>query len=496
MRSVFAAFLLSLGVSALVTPLVRRMALRMGAMDAGGGRKVHAGTIPRMGGVAIVLGFYAPLTVLLFLDAGINALFLADERKVAGLFLGGLAITALGLLDDLRGADARKKFTVQFGVAALVWAAGFRIEVISNPFGDPISLGILGLPVTLVWVAGVINALNLIDGLDGLAGGVAIFVLGTLFALGYLQDRVLVCLLCAALGGATVGFLFYNFNPATIFMGDTGSLFLGFVVACMSIVGSQKSSTTVAVAIPLLALGLPLADTALAMFRRALRGRSMFSADREHIHHKLLDLGLSHRQVVLVLYLACLVLAASALGMVFLSSLEATALLVVVGSVAVAVFHSMGYLKLETLRREITVGRENSRVFREKREAIKLAFTVPAKTVLTPAQALEGLKNCMTLVGYDEVTLTLSPPALHVANREQLGFAQRSNTPTAAGLTVRYPLEGPHGEVGEVAYVFRDGRTALTPDDASLLDLMHDCLLEHVEESLPSVVVPLRRHAV
>jgi UDP-GlcNAc:undecaprenyl-phosphate GlcNAc-1-phosphate transferase len=495
MRSVFAAFLLSLGVSALLTPLVRRLAFRVGAMDAGGGRKVHVGFVPRMGGIAIVVGFLAPLTPLLFLDAGINALFLADERKVVGLFLGSIAIAALGLLDDLRGADARKKFVVQFGVAALVWAAGFRIEIITNPFGDAVDLGILALPVTLLWIAGVINALNLIDGLDGLAGGVALFVLSTLFALGYLQDRVLVCLLCAALGGAVVGFLFYNFNPATIFMGDTGSLFLGFVVSLMSILGSQKSSTAVAVAIPLLALGLPLADTALAMFRRALRGRSMFSADREHIHHKLLDLGMTHRQAVLVLYGASLVLAFAAFSLVFLSSLEATALLTVMAAAAVVLFHRMGYLSLETLRREMTVGRANSRAFREKRDVIRSTFLSAAREGFTLDTALESLLACGAVVGFSEVTLALNPPALGFAERKEMTAVVRPCKPNIAGLSICYPLDGDVKELGEVTYLFRDGRVQLTPDEASLLDLMHDQLIERVEHSMSSSVIPLRRRA-
>ncbi|MEW5855290.1 MAG: MraY family glycosyltransferase [Myxococcota bacterium] len=492
MRSVFAAFLLSLGVSALLTPLVRRWALRAGAVDAGGGRKIHAGAIPRLGGLAIVMGFFAPLTGLLVMDAGINRLFLQDERKVVGLFAGGLLIALLGIYDDFKGANAPKKFLVQFVVAALLWHAGFRVELVSNPFGEAINLGWLGLPVTLLWITGVINALNLIDGLDGLAGGVAVFVLATLFALGYLQDRVLVCLLCAALGGATLGFLFYNFNPATIFMGDTGSLFLGFVIAAMSIWGSQKSSTAVAVAIPLLALGLPLADTALAMFRRALRGRSMFQADREHIHHKLLDLGLTQRQAVLVLYGACMVLAGASLAMVYLTSAEATALLVVVAAVAVVIFHRMGYLGLDAVRREVTVGRAESRAFRERRDAVRAAFLRGERGQFNSQLALEALRECAQHVGYTESTLHLNPPALGVTTQQHLGF-RLDDGDAVTGLTARYQLEGRGGLLGEVVYIFRDGRTRLNPDDASLLDLIHDHLLDRMEETRGAVVVPLRR---
>jgi UDP-GlcNAc:undecaprenyl-phosphate GlcNAc-1-phosphate transferase len=494
MRSVFIAFLMSLGVGALLTPLVRRLAIRLGALDAGGGRKVHAGSIPRLGGLAIVLGFYAPLTGLLFLDAGINRHFLADQRKVVGLFVGGLIIAGLGLYDDFRGANAPKKFLVQFLVAALLWQAGYRIDVVSNPFGSPIELGAWGLPVTLLWIAGVINALNLIDGLDGLAGGVAVFVLGTLFVVASLQDRVLVCLMCAALGGATLGFLLYNFNPASIFMGDTGSLFLGFVIAAMSIQGSQKSSTAVVVAIPVLALGLPLADTFLAMVRRALRGRSMFQADREHIHHKLLDLGLSQRQAVLVLYGASLLLAGVALVIFYLNDAQAAAVLGVVAIIGVAVFHQMGYLSLDAIRRDVTVGRAQSRALRLQREAIRAAFSSPGLGEYAPSDALDALRACAPHVGYGEATLHLEPGTLGVPGREHVGFREEP-APAEPGFTVRYPLEGRAGPLGEVVYVFRDGRRHLSLDDASLLDLVHDQLLDHVEaRSLPQVV-PLRRRS-
>ena len=495
MRSVFAAFLLSLGVSALVTPLVRRLAMRLGAMDAGGGRKVHAGNIPRMGGMAIVVGFYAPLTALLFLDAGINTLYLENSARVLGLFTGGALITALGLYDDLKGADALKKFVVQFSVGTLVWFSDYRVDRISNPFGPTVELGWLGFPLTLLWVAGVINALNLVDGLDGLAGGVAVFVLGTLFALGYLQDRVLVCLFCAALGGATLGFLFYNFNPATIFMGDTGSLFLGFVISVMSIHGSQKSSTAVAVSIPLLALGLPLADTALAMMRRMLRGRSPFSADREHIHHKLLDLGLSHRQAVLVLYGACLLLAGLSFALTFLNSMEASALLVAVAVVAVVVFHRLGYLQLSTLRHEVTVGRANTRAYAERRLGITRALSAREQP-MTASDLMEALGACAPLVGFNEVRLCLTPPTLGVTQPTDIGFALPGADPVLKSFTVNYTVEVREGAAYQVDYTFRDGRSRMTPDDASLLDLVHDGLNARLEEAaVPRGVLKLQRRA-
>ena len=173
-------------------------------------------------------------------------------------------------------------------MAGLLYKLGFRIDAIANPFGEPIALGWASLPFTMFWIVGVINALNLIDGLDGLAGGVALVAVITTFLVSLQRGHPLMMLFSAALAGAIVGFLFYNFNPASIFMGDTGSMFLGFVLAATAIQTNQKASTAVAVLIPAIALGLPIMDTLLAIGRRAVRGRPLFQADKEHIHHRLI----------------------------------------------------------------------------------------------------------------------------------------------------------------------------------------------------------------
>src|SRR5450432_188609 len=327
MRSAAVAFILSIVCGTILTPLVRRFAHRIGALDhAYSSRKIHARPIPRLGGVAIVLAFFAPLVGLLFVHAGVNEMFLAEREKVIGLFVGGIAIALLGVYDVLRGAGPGRKFTVQFAVAGLMYALGYRIEALANPFGPELQLGVASLPFTLFWIVGVINAMNLIDGLDGLAGGVALVAVLTTFLISLQRGHPLMVLLSGSLAGAILGFLFYNFNPATIFMGDTGSMFLGFVLATSAIQTNQKSSTAVAVLIPGIALGLPIIDTLLAMGRRALRGRPMFQADKEHIHHRLLAIGLSHRQAVLFLYGLCVVFGALALMLTYATSGQAAAI--------------------------------------------------------------------------------------------------------------------------------------------------------------------------
>jgi UDP-GlcNAc:undecaprenyl-phosphate GlcNAc-1-phosphate transferase len=343
MRTAGVAFVLACLVSVLVTPLVRRFALARGLFDDQvPARKIHGRPIPRLGGVAIVAGFYVPLLALLLPASSVGQVFYTDVAGAVTFLLGGLAICGLGLFDDLRGAGAGKKFLVQFAVAGALFAAGNRIEYLSLPFVGTFALGSLSLPFTLLWVVGVINALNLIDGLDGLAAGVAFFAVATTLAVAALRQDPLMLLFMGALGGAIVGFWAYNFNPASIFMGDTGSMFLGYVLGVGAMRTSQKSSTAVAILVPVVALGLPIADTLLAMLRRALAGRPMFSADREHIHHRLLDLGLSQRRAVIILYGAAALMGAMAVVLTLSNSVESVLILGAIGL--------LGYLASRRLR--------------------------------------------------------------------------------------------------------------------------------------------------
>ena len=350
MRTAGVAFVLACLVSVLLTPFMRRFALARGLFDDQlSARKIHGRPIPRLGGVAIVVGFYVPLLALLLPASSVGRIFYANVAEAVTFLLGGAAICGLGLFDDLRGAGAGKKFLVQFAVAGALFAAGDRIEHLSLPFVGSFALGSLSLPFTLLWVVGVINALNLIDGLDGLAAGVGFFAVATTFAIAALRQDPLMMLFMGALGGAIVGFWAYNFNPASIFMGDTGSMFLGYVLGVGAMRTSQKSSTAVAILVPIVALGLPIADTLLAMLRRALAGRPMFSADRDHIHHRLLDLGLSQRRAVITLYGVAALLGAMAVTLTLSDSVESALILVAMGL--------FGYLAFRKLRHS-TVSRD------------------------------------------------------------------------------------------------------------------------------------------
>jgi UDP-GlcNAc:undecaprenyl-phosphate GlcNAc-1-phosphate transferase len=360
MKTAAVAFIVAIICATILTPLVRRLAQRFGVLDhALSSRKIHGRPIPRLGGIAIVLAFYLPLVGLLLWHSEVGNMFTAERGLVLGLFVGGLIIALLGVYDDLRGAGAGRKFLVQFGVAGLMYALGYRIELLANPFGAELHLGWMSLPFTLFWIVGVINAMNLIDGLDGLAGGVALVAVLTTFLISVQRAHPLMMLFSGALAGAIMGFLFYNFNPATIFMGDTGSMFLGFVLATSAVQTNQKSSTAVAVLIPGIALGLPIMDTLLAMGRRALRGRPIFQADKEHIHHRLLARGLSHRQAVLVLYGFCTLLGGVALVLTYTNSLESAFLLLALGLVAFAALRALGYMRLDRISESAQERRKN-----------------------------------------------------------------------------------------------------------------------------------------
>lgn len=297
-----AAFVAAMIIAGLATPVIRYLALRLGAVSLPGGRNVNTTRIPRLGGVGIAIAWALTLAILLNLRTGVGRIILEDSHLVVGLGVGALCMCLLGAIDDTRGVRATWKLLGQVLFASGAYFSGFQIHAISLPFTGEFQMGALALPVTILWIVGITNAINLIDGLDGLAAGVVFCAAGTNFVVAISHDAILVALMMATLMGALMGFLFYNFNPAKIFMGDSGSYFLGFVIATSSLSGNQKSSTAVALLVPILALGIPIFDTLFSIVRRALERRPIFSPDRGHIHHRILDLGLTHRRTVLLLY--------------------------------------------------------------------------------------------------------------------------------------------------------------------------------------------------
>ena len=295
-----ATFIASLLLSFLLTRYLRDQALSRGwktrqVRD----RDVHTTPIPRLGGLAIFICVVGVVAVLMMFSR-FSTFF--DPRIVLSVLLPGMLIFLLGLYDDLFSVGPWVKFGVQIIAAVAVFLAGFRIIELPILFGNR-SLGFAGsLAATIFWVLLITNAFNLVDGLDGLAAGSALFSTLTVVVISLVNGRVMIGLVGLALAGAILGFLRFNFNPATIFLGDCGSLFIGFVLSVLALVGAGKSSTAVAVAIPVVSFGLPILETGISVVRRFLSGQPLFGADRHHIHHKLLERGWSQRQVVVILY--------------------------------------------------------------------------------------------------------------------------------------------------------------------------------------------------
>ena len=312
MRSYLFTFLVALVLALGLTPLAGRLGLRVGAVD-----RTKGGAIPRAGGIAILLAATLGLLLISLVWSPVRSMVIYSGTELRAVYFGALAILALGIVDDIHRLKAMPKLLVEIGVAVALYFAGVRAASVWLPFGI-VELGnVLGLLFTVAWIVGITNAFNLLDGIDGAAAGAAVFALLAMFAVSVALGQPLVALRAVALAGATLGFLPFNFPPARIYLGDAGSLVLGFLLACLAIEGATKGPAIVAIAIPLVAFGLPLMDTLMAVVRRAARGAPLFDGDREHLQLRLLRIGLTKRQALAVLYVAC---GAFALGsMLFLN---------------------------------------------------------------------------------------------------------------------------------------------------------------------------------
>lgn len=353
-------FTIALIISLILTPLVKKIAYRIRALDIPNERKVHDTQIPRLGGIAVYLGFMAVFygTVFYFWES--KGLFADKITFLRGFAIGSLVIVVLGAADDIIGLRPLFKLLLQLVAGIIVYAHGLQIKMVEMPYLGELDLGLWGFPFTLFWIAGITNALNLIDGLDGLATGVTFIASMILFLISLSQDNLETALFSAVLGGCLVGFLKYNFNPAQIFLGDSGALFLGFSLANFSVLGAMKSSTAVALLIPIIALGFPIMDTLLAIVRRTFRVlrnreglsalRKIGDADKEHVHHKLMDLGYTHRGAVLVLYTLCLIFGIFAFILTTYRNEVAGAILFFVGLIVFVFVRTLGYLEFRGLK--------------------------------------------------------------------------------------------------------------------------------------------------
>ena len=353
-------------ISLLITPWVIRYATRIGAMDQPNERKIHHRPIPRLGGLVIYVSFFVSLGVLQTLNPEFFSVISLAPTKGVMLTIALVLVLGLGVFDDLRPRTPIQKLIVQLVAGTLAYLAGFRFGAVTDPLGRGLlDLGVFDYPATLLWIVGITNAFNLIDGLDGLAGGVAVIAGFTIFGIALLKNDMSTAIMSLIMAGAVVGFLRYNFNPARIFLGDSGSLFLGFALAVFSLQSSTKGSTALAILVPILSLGLPIMDTLLSMVRRLLgsllpektrskpflrKFASMFLPDNGHIHHRLMAQGFSHRTAVLFLYLVSCAFGIGAFAITIANGLSASLILIGVTIATIIGVRQLHYKEMAVLR--------------------------------------------------------------------------------------------------------------------------------------------------
>lgn len=285
------AFIASFVTVLVVTPLVMKFAIIIGAVDKPNERKVHTKLMPRLGGLAIFIG-----AIVGYFVSGLY------NERMTGIITGAVIIVILGILDDKYELSAKKKFLVQVFVGIIVVSTGLTIDFMQIPFFTKFELGLWAYPITVLWIVGITNAINLIDGLDGLAAGISIIGITTIAIMAGAYNKVMILTLAVILIGSILAFLFYNFHPAKIFMGDTGALFLGYSISILSLLGLYKSVTLFSFIVPIIILGVPIFDTFFAIIRRIVNKVPISSPDKSHLHHRLMAIGLTHRQTVLVIY--------------------------------------------------------------------------------------------------------------------------------------------------------------------------------------------------
>ena len=317
------SFLVAFLVSVLATPVMRWIALRFKIMDRPGFRKVHCKPVPYLGGVAIFLGFFA------------SAAMFSSDPQIMAILVGAFAVLVLGVLDDIFTLPATVKLAGQIAIAIGTYMAGVSIGYLTHPFGGVLVLGWLECPITVLWFVSMMNTVNLIDGLDGLAAGVSAISAMVITVIALQTGQWPAAVLSVALVGSSLAFLRYNFAPASIFMGDAGSMFLGYVLAATTIIGVLKSVFTISIAVPIIALAIPIFDTAFAIVRRLRKGQPIFSPDKEHFHHQLLAAGLSPKQAVILIYTATFLLGLIAIALGFFEGVAAIIFLMVTAVVMI-----------------------------------------------------------------------------------------------------------------------------------------------------------------
>jgi UDP-GlcNAc:undecaprenyl-phosphate/decaprenyl-phosphate GlcNAc-1-phosphate transferase len=402
LNTYFALFLIATIASLISTPLIRRLCQRFQLLDVPrDGRRVHREAIPRLGGVALYLSCGIALSTLPFVDNLLTQSIGNQINDLVLVFVPGTLVFLLGIYDDLRGTNAVVKFVALGMVASLFFAMGGRVDALSVPFVGSVQLPpLISYVVTILWLVGIANAFNLIDGMDGLASGAALFASLVILIVSVTQGRPLMIVVALVLCGSLAGFLRYNFNPASIFLGDSGALFVGFTLAALSVLGTQKAATAIAVVVPILAFGFPMVDTAMTMGRRLVSRRPIFTGDNEHIHHMLLDRGWSQRKVALVLYGVC---ASFGLAAVIFPATGSKLTGVVLFVLSVAIIIAVGHLRYHEVD-EIRAGVRRTVADRRLRVAKNIQVRRAARSLSKASDLYEAFEAIQLMLEFGEFT--------------------------------------------------------------------------------------------
>jgi UDP-GlcNAc:undecaprenyl-phosphate/decaprenyl-phosphate GlcNAc-1-phosphate transferase len=415
LKTYFALFSIATIASLITTPLIRRLCERYKLLDVpSDGRRIHRKAVPRLGGLALYFSCLSALSLLPFVDNLLTQTLSGFKPEFLTLFVPATLVLLLGGYDDLRGTNAIVKFAGLGLIATLFYAMGGRIDALSIPLFGSIQLPALAsFVITVVWLVGITNAFNLIDGLDGLASGAALFASLVILGVSVSQDRPLMIVVSLVLCGALAGFLRYNFNPASIFLGDSGSLFTGFLLAALSVLGTQKATTAVAIVVPILAFGFPVVDTAMTMGRRLVSRKPVFQGDAEHIHHMLLARGWSQRRAALVLYGVCALFGLAALIFPATGS-KLTGFMLFVISVAVII--AVGHLRYHEVD-ELRAGVKRNVVDRRLRVANNIRVRRAALAVSKASELDEMFEATRHLLEFGEFSFAsaqVGPPGRRV----------------------------------------------------------------------------------
>ncbi len=473
MGSYLVVFFVAAAAAVFATPLLMRLADRVGAMD-----NTRLPPLPRVGGWTIALGATASLLLVGVIFAPTGLTLAGSKEPFAAVAAGSLAILLLGTIDDIHPLPAAPKFVAQILIATGVYLLGVRVGALSLPFGALRLSAVLSLPLTVIWLVGLSNALNLLDGADGVAAGSAFFSATAVFIMSVALGHPAIGLVAAALAGALLGFLPFNFPPARAFLGDAGSLFTGFLLAGLGVLGSTKGPTLVAIGVPLIAFAVPVFDTAAAVFRRLIRGQSPFAGDQDHLHHRLRRAGLSPRQVLGVVYGTSAAFALVSMLFINPGVRSYAVVLVVLGT---AVFLVVRYLRLHELNELARMARRGALLPRSIAMDVQLRR---AAERLEQVRSQEDLRASLALLfvesEFDEVLLRIAPSgdrrgASTTWRLAEGGFEEDTIRRRVDEWEVICPFQG-SGWSGELRLRRRLGRHSLLLDVNLLMEILQPAL--------------------